>query len=87
MQAKNKATISPRWLTLQQAAIHTGVTKRTLENWEKAKCFRVSRVIVPGKSKGRVLVDRESLDTFIRGYLDNPPQAIPMNANREGSRA
>jgi hypothetical protein len=82
MQAKKNETISPRWLTLQQAAIYTGVTKRTLENWEKEKCFSVARVIVPGKSKGRVLVDRESLDGFIKRFLDAPPQVIAMNKKR-----
>ena len=82
MVVKPSATTEPRWFTFQSAAKYVGVSKRTLENWEKAGCFRVSRVIVPGKSKGRALIDRESLDRFIEGYLDSPPQDIAMNANR-----
>jgi excisionase family DNA binding protein len=88
MAYQKSATITQRWLTLQQAAAYTGVHKRTLENWEKAGCFRVSRVIVPGHSKGRVLVCRESLDGFIERFLDDPPQDIPMNKrNREAAAA
>jgi len=87
MQAKNTATATRRWFSLQDAAHYAGVSKRLIELWEKAGHIRVSRVITPGNSKGRVLVDRESLDEFIESYLGTPPAAIAMNANREGVNA
>ena len=86
MQANISASVTPRWLTFQQAAKYTGVCQRTLENWEKAKCFKVSRPKMPGKSKGRTLVDRLSLDAFIESFIDAPPQVIAMNAQKEKAK-
>lgn len=86
MAYQKSETIKPRWLTFQQAAVYTGVHKRTLENWERAGCFRVARVVCPGKDKGRALIDRESLDAYIERFLDDPPRDIPMNKkNREAA--
>ena len=83
MQAKNYASIERRWLSLQDSAHYAGTSKRLIELWEKAGHIKVSRVITPGHSKGRVLVDRESLDAFIESYVGTPPAEIAMNANRE----
>jgi hypothetical protein len=69
-------------MTFQTGAKYAGVSERTLENWEKLGCFKVARVIAPGKKKGRVLIDRESLDNYIEQFIGNPPQEIAMNANR-----
>jgi len=82
MQAKNYATVERRWLSLQDSAHYAGVSKRLVELWEKAGHIKVSRVITPGNVKGRVLVDRESLDAFIEGYIGTPPHAAAININR-----
>lgn len=81
-----KSTPSARWLTFQAGAKYVGVSERTLENWEKLGCFKVARVIAPGKTKGRALIDRESLDDYITQFIGNPPAEIAMNANRGGAR-
>jgi hypothetical protein len=75
-----------RWLSLAQAGIYAGVSKRLIEIWEKAGHLRVSRVITPGNVKGRVLVDRESLDAFIESHIGTPPHAAAINRNRGGAR-
>ncbi len=81
MVSKTNA-ISPRWLTLQQAATYVGVSQKTLENWERQGCFKVARVIAPGKTKGRSLVDREELDAYIEQFVGARPREIAMNSNK-----
>ena len=87
MQAKNTATATRRWFSLQDAAHYAGVSKRLIELWEKAGHIRVSRVITAGHVKGRVLVDRESLDSFIESYTGTPPHAAAINRNRQPEAA
>ncbi len=77
--ASTKSATQVRWLTLQSAAKYVGVSERTLENWEKQGCFKMARVIAPGKTRGRTLIDRESLDDYITQFVGNPPQNIAMN--------
>jgi hypothetical protein len=85
MEAKNYATATRRWLSLQDSAHYAGTSKRLIELWEKAGHIRVARVITPGHTKGRVLVDRESLDSFIESYIGTPPADIAVvKHNREG---
>lgn len=78
---------SPRWLSLADAGVYAGVSKRLIEVWEKAGHIRVSRVITPGHIKGRVLVCRESLDAFIESYVGTPPHDAAINKNREGMKS
>jgi hypothetical protein len=83
MEAKNYASeTTRRWLSLQDSAHYAGVSKRLIEIWEKAGHITVSRIITPGNVKGRVLVDRESLDRFIESYIGTPPHAAAINRNR-----
>lgn len=79
MQAKNTATATRRWFSLQDAAHYAGVSKRLIELWEKAGHLRVSRVITEGHVKGRVLVDRESIDAFIESYIGTPAHDAAIN--------
>jgi hypothetical protein len=85
MQQQNDA-MSARWMTFQSAAKYLGVHIRTVENWEKLKCFKVARVIAPGKVKGRVLIDRISLDAYIEQFVGAAPQVIPMNTQANAKR-
>ena len=87
MQAKNNATATRRWFSLQDAAHYAGVSKRLIELWEKAGHITVSRVITEGHVKGRVLVDRESLDAFILSYVGTPPHDAAINRNRQPEAA
>lgn len=83
MQAnKYVSETTRRWLSLQDSAHYAGVSKRTIELWDKAGHIIVSRVITPGNVKGRVLVDRESLDRFIQGYIGTPPHDAAINHKR-----
>jgi hypothetical protein len=87
MQAKNTATATRRWFSLQDSAHYAGVSKRLIEIWEKAGHIRVSRVITPGNTKGRVLVDKESLDAFIESYIGTPPHDAAINRPRTEAAA
>jgi len=61
--------IVPRWLTLKGAAIHTGLSERTIENHVRANLVISSNVVMPGATRGRRLVERESLDAFIEQWI------------------
>lgn len=78
--------ITPRWLTFKAAAKYTGVSTRTLENWEKAGCFRVARVTAPGCSKGTRLIDREELDAHILQFIGAPPRELTIAVPGKGGR-
>ncbi len=84
MQAKNYVSeTTRRWLSLQDSAHYAGVSKRLIEIWDKAGHIIVSRVITPGNVKGRVFVDRVSLDRFIESYIGTPPHDAAINHKRE----
>jgi hypothetical protein len=55
----------PRWLTYQTAPKYCGLSARTLLNYELAGLIKVANVIQPGSTRGRKLIDRESLDRLI----------------------
>jgi hypothetical protein len=44
-------------------------------------------VVAAGKSRGRRLVDRASLDAFIEQGLTRPPSEIVMNRGRKTKRS
>ena len=71
-----------RWLTLEAAAIYSGIGARTLQSRIKDGAIRSSNCCAPGASRGRRLIDRESLDSFIESGVGAPPTALAMNANR-----
>jgi Helix-turn-helix domain len=83
MFTKTRA-IPARWLTFQAGSQYVGVSVRTLQNWEKAGGFRTANV-APCGSRGRRLIDRESLDQFLESYVGSPKSEIAMNANRGGA--
>jgi hypothetical protein len=72
------AWITPRWLTLTQASIYSGLGTRVLQNCIQAELIRSSLVCAPGSTRGRQLVDRESLDAFIEAGVSKGTD-LPMN--------
>jgi hypothetical protein len=78
----NQLHITPRWLSYKQAAIYSGLGARVIENHCRAGYIRTSNVCAPGCSRGRRLVDRASLDSFIEAGVGAPPAALVVNANR-----
>lgn len=80
-----EVTLSSRWLTFQSAALYAGVSVRTLQNWEQAGCFKSANVVIPGSTRGRRLIDRESLDRFIESFIGAPASKIGMNDKREAA--
>ena len=84
MSTKTQTNVTNRrWISLKDSGIYAGVSKRLVENWEKAGFIRVSRVFTPGNVKGRVLVDVESLDRFIESYVGTPPHSAAVNIKLE----
>lgn len=81
-----KQSITPHWLTYEQAAIYSGLGTRVLENHVRAGYIRSSNACAPGSTRGRRLIDRKSLDTFIEAGVGKAPAALAMNANREGGK-
>lgn len=75
-------SITPRWLTYEQAAIYSGLGTRVLENHVRAGFIRSSNACAPGASRGRRLIDRLSLDAFIEAGIGKPATVLAMNSNR-----
>jgi hypothetical protein len=84
---KQQHAISPRWFTLEGASTYSGLTIRTLQNYIAAGHVRSATVVAAGKSRGRRLVDRASLDAFIEQGLTRPPSEIVMNRGRKTKRS
>jgi len=78
--------IERRWLTIEGAAIYSGLSGRTIQNYVKDGLVRSSNVITPGATRGRRLIDRESLDKFIESGLQTPKTELKMNVGREPSQ-
>ena len=76
-----------RWLGISQAAIYSGVSTRLLENWIRDGLIRSSNVIAPGATRGRRLIDRESLDAFIESGISNGPARLVMNSQKGGANS
>jgi hypothetical protein len=77
-------SITPRWLTYEQAAIYSGLGTRVLENHVRAGFIRSSNACAPGATRGRRLLDRLSLDEFIEAGVGKAPTELAMNSNRKG---
>lgn len=76
--------IAPRWLTYPGASAYSGLGTRVLENHVKAGFIRSSRACAPGNTRGRTLIDRQSLDAFIEAGVSREPAELAMNSNRGG---
>ena len=78
-------SITPRWLTLTQASIYSGLGTRVLQNHIRAEYIRSSNVCAPGSTRGRRLIDRESLDAFIEAGIGKKTDLV-MNKTDERPR-
>ena len=70
MQGRPIAHVSgilPKALTFQSASPYSGLSGGTLRNYEKAGLITVYNVIIPGQTRGRKLIDRQSLDDLLEG--------------------
>lgn len=82
-------TIDQRWLSLAEAGHYSGITDRTLRNWEAAGMLKFNRIIQPGAARGSVRIDRLELDKLIEESVA-PASVLKMNerhltvANTEG---
>ena len=76
---KRPPQITPRWLTLEGAAIYSGLSQRTIETYIKENLVVSANVIMPGRSRGRRLVERESLDAFIEQFIGGEGTSLAMN--------
>ena len=79
MQTKSFAHVGgilPKALTFQNASAYSGVSQGTLRNYEKAKLIRVFNVIIPGQTRGRKLIDRQSLDDLLEGNVGTITTAV-----------
>ena len=64
-----KQAFLPKSITFQQAASYSGLSTGTLRNYDKAGLITVYNVLIPGATRGRKLIDRESLDQLLESSL------------------
>ena len=62
---------TPRWLTYKDATRYCGLSDRTLLTYEGKGLIKVANVIIPGATRGRKLIDRESLDALFESSVGN----------------
>ena len=74
-------------MTFEAGAQYTGVSTRTLQNWEQQGAFRAANIILPGSTRGRRLIERASLDSFLESFIGAPSADLVMNSNREVSKS
>ena len=55
----------PEWFTVANAAEYSGLSPALLYELIKEECIISSTVLRPGRRRGRRLIQRSSLDTFI----------------------
>jgi hypothetical protein len=75
-----QTSLYQRWLSLAQAGHYSGITDRTLRNWEAAGMLRFHRIIQPGAVRGSVRIDRLELDSLIEKSVA-PASTLHMNQN------
>lgn len=75
-------TTFQRWLSLAQAGHYSGLTDRTLRNYEGAGLLKFHRIIQPGATRGTVRVDRLELDALIEESVA-PASSLKMNVGRK----
>jgi len=78
-------SIRASWLTLQAAAIYSGLSLRLIQDYVKAGLVVASHVTKPGARRGRTLIEVASLERFIREGIGGKAN-ITLNSAREGSK-
>ena len=72
-----KTTTSP-WLTREEAARYSKCSTDTIDNWV-AKGYIV-RAKLDASKPGGVLIDRASLEKFLRSKVENPKKRVRKTA-------
>lgn len=62
-------TSAPAWFTVAGAARYSGLSPALLYELIKEECVVSSTVLRPGRRRGRRLIQRASLDTFIENGI------------------
>ena len=73
----------PAWLSWQAAATHSGLCVQTLRNAEKTGAFESRVVVVQGRTKGRRLINRESLDRWIWGQAESQSEPTHLQTQKK----
>lgn len=81
MPLPKHVAITPRWLGIAQAVTYSGLGERVLQNHIKNGFIRSSHACAPGSSRGRRLIDRESLDAFIEAGVGKVTE-LKMNMEK-----
>jgi len=76
------ANVTPKWFTYDAAQGYSGIGARTLQTFVKKGYIRSSNCCAPGSTRGRRLIDRESLDAFIEAGVGAPATSLAMNTGR-----
>jgi hypothetical protein len=79
--AMQQSTTFQRWLSITQAGHYSGLTDRTLRNYEGAGLLKFHRIIQPGATRGTVRIDRLKLDALIEKSVA-PASSLKMNEGR-----
>ena len=77
-------TVTARWLSFKDSERYSGLSVRYLELQEHAGNIIVARVS-PNGTKGKRLIDRESLDRFIGSFVGKAPAKLAMNEGRSNA--
>lgn len=77
------ARLQPRWLSYESAAAYSSFCSGHLERLAKAGLIKSHNVRMPGASRGRRVIDRHSLDSYIESSGDDPS---PIVMNRKCSK-
>ena len=75
--------LNARWLALDGASNHSGVSRRQVLIWDERGFIRSANITMPGATRGRRVYDRESIDAYIESFVGASPSKIGMNKNRE----
>lgn len=67
-------TIDSPWLTREEAATYAKVSKDTVDNWIKSGYIRYIKT-AEGRP-GRILIDKCSLEKFLRSKVVNPKKRV-----------
>ena len=78
--------LNARWLALDGASNHSGVSRRQIQIWDERGFIRSANITMPGATRGRRVYDRESIDTYIESFIGAPPSKIVMHENRKAAR-
>lgn len=79
-------SIEPRWLNLETAVIYSGLSETTLRQMINGGHVVSSNVVLPGNSRGRRVIDRLSLDSFIETGIGGKSELAMNSTGKGGAR-